>query len=520
MSPLPRAGLCLLLAAPPVWAQVELQKFVSDAPAWGEQLGWNVALDGDVLAIAEPGADLDGLPDRGAIFVYRWSSGQWTLEQEVVAPDAEPWDQLSSCALEGDTLVAGAPHDDVDGVEDVGSVHVFVRGPLGWSKTQTLFAPGGLADDRFGDRVALSGDLLVVGAPLADAPFEPNRGRVYIFRRTAGAFAYDGGLSASGSNALSGDAVAVDGEVVVFGAPHSSIDGRAFVCRKHSTSWQIDQTLNPLGGGGSWSYGDGIALRDGLLAVGGPGAFGQGVVGTYRLVGEDFAFITYLFASDGDSLDSFGRDVALSGGWLVVGAPRAEGGSPAAGAAYVRRWDAGSATWGAEVKLVGGPSDSFAGLGSSVAIDGPLVVAGAPTEKVVATIFEGSATVFSFMSPAWSYAGGSLPGTHGAPSLTATGTLQAATPVSLELRDARESAPAALVLGPSLLEAPFKGGTLVPMPSLTVLVGTNAIGELALSATWPAGIPSGATLWVQAWIQDPAAVAGWAATNALRATQP
>ena len=524
MRQLSRACLSLLVVpaiAPLAASQFDLQKFTADLPAWGEQLGWDVAIDGDVLALSRPGADVDGIPDRGAIEVYRWTAGTWVLEQEVVVPDAQPWDQLGSCALEGDVLVAGAPFDDVGGAEDAGSVHVFVRGESGWTETQVLLAPGGQAGDHFGWRVALDDGLLVVGAPLADAP-ETDRGRVHVFRLSGGVFWWDGSLSAGVSGANSGSAVAVDGEVVAFGAPGNGVAGSAFVARQSGAFWHIEQTFDGFVIGlGPMLFGTSVALDDGLLVVGEPGfSAGSGLAGTYRDTGSGYELVTFLSATDDVNNAGFGAAVSLSGGWVAIGAPGANGSAVGIGAVYMHKWNTATNQWGTELKLVGGPADPWADLGSAVAIDGPLVVAGAPMEKLVATAFEGSATVFSFMNPAWSYAGGGLPGSHEVPSLTGGGTLQPASTTTLSLRDARESATTALFIGTSALEAPFKGGTLVPLPMLAIVLATNAAGELTLSATWPGSIPSGATFWVQAWIMDPAGVYGWAATNALSATSP
>jgi hypothetical protein len=40
------------------------------------------------------------------------------------------------------------------------------------------------------------------------------------------------------------------------------------------------------------------------------------------------------------------------------------------------------------------------------------------------------------------------------------------------------------------------------------------------ATSWPAGIPAGTSLWLQAWTQDAQAVFGLSASNALRATVP
>jgi hypothetical protein len=68
---------------------------------------------------------------------------------------------------------------------------------------------------------------------------------------------------------------------------------------------------------------------------------------------------------------------------------------------------------------------------------------------------------------------------------------------------------------------PFKGGTLVAVPSLLDLVLlTSAGGDVTLAFTWPAGIPGGTSIWFQYAIADAAAVNGVALSNAVKALTP
>ena len=118
-------------------------------------------------------------------------------------------------------------------------------------------------------------------------------------------------------------------------------------------------------------------------------------------------------------------------------------------------------------------------------------------------------------------AGGALAGTAGEPLLEGTSTLVAGAAATLELSSARPSAPVYLLAGLSLLDAPFKGGTLVPNPDL-VLAGfaTDGTGALSLATTWPAGVPGGTSIWFQQWIVDPAGPKGAAASNGVQALAP
>lgn len=105
-----------------------------------------------------------------------------------------------------------------------------------------------------------------------------------------------------------------------------------------------------------------------------------------------------------------------------------------------------------------------------------------------------------------------------APLLLGEGTPSAGQPVTLTLAGAPPSAPALLVAGGSALLTPLKGGLLVPAPdALLPLPPTSSAGGLVLPATWPAGLPLGTSVWLQAWTSGPG---GWTGSDGLRATVP
>ncbi|HEX5011659.1 MAG TPA: right-handed parallel beta-helix repeat-containing protein [Planctomycetota bacterium] len=121
----------------------------------------------------------------------------------------------------------------------------------------------------------------------------------------------------------------------------------------------------------------------------------------------------------------------------------------------------------------------------------------------------------------WTDLGSALAGTHGEPVLAGTGSLNSFTPGSFVLTGALENVAATLVIGLSQLDAPFKGGVMVP--SLDVLLPglpTDAQGALTLPFLWPAGLPSGVSIVLQFWLPDPAGPKGFAASNGLQGTTP
>ena len=121
----------------------------------------------------------------------------------------------------------------------------------------------------------------------------------------------------------------------------------------------------------------------------------------------------------------------------------------------------------------------------------------------------------------WTGLGHGLRGAHLPPALWGEGSLQGGTPVTLRLAAVPASAQVVLFVGFSALLAPFKGGTLVPHPNLIVpgLVA-NGSGTLTLTTTWPAGVPAGSELFMQAWVVDAAGPAGFTASPGIRGVTP
>jgi len=53
----------------------------------------------------------------------------------------------------------------------------------------------------------------------------------------------------------------------------------------------------------------------------------------------------------------------------------------------------------------------------------------------------------------------------------------------------------------------------VPVPAVVVPLLTNAQGLIVVKAHWPAGVPAGTPIFLQAWMADASGPAGFAATN-------
>ena len=131
---------------------------------------------------------------------------------------------------------------------------------------------------------------------------------------------------------------------------------------------------------------------------------------------------------------------------------------------------------------------------------------------------------FTVNPPIWIDLGFSLPGTYGAPLFVGESTLMGGATISLTLSNALENTTANLVVGFAELNfSPFFGGTLVPdigPPGFFVPLPTDGAGNFQIVETWPTGVPSGFTLYLQYWIDDAAGPFGFSASNAISGTVP
>ncbi len=139
---------------------------------------------------------------------------------------------------------------------------------------------------------------------------------------------------------------------------------------------------------------------------------------------------------------------------------------------------------------------------------------------------DGSTSEFSACVPitgsgaTWTDLGFGLAGLAGVPHLAGFGTLGAGSTLNWSLSGARPFATAWLVAGLGQLHLPFAGGVLVPTPDVVVPFVIDAAGALDVVLFLPSALPPGTTVTVQDWLIDPAAVAGFAASNSIARTAP
>lgn len=169
----------------------------------GGQFGSNLDIDGNTVIVGAPYEDTSDGASAGAAYVYT-RGASWTQQARLVAQlpggvgSGSADDYFGEAvAIHGDQVIVGAPgEDEVDSVEwwetDYGAAYVYARSGTTWTPQAKLVAqlPDGSnsrADsDNFGQSVALSTDLAIVGASGTDALGITDTGAAYVFGRDDG----------------------------------------------------------------------------------------------------------------------------------------------------------------------------------------------------------------------------------------------------------------------------------------------------------------------------------------------
>jgi hypothetical protein len=377
-----------------------------------DKMGTSVALDGDTILAGAPLVDVGANADQGSAAIFRISPG---LVEEADLDGSELGaDDLFGTSVDviGDTMVVGAPLDDVGGNDDQGAVYVYVRDGDAWEEQARIVDPIGQAFDGFGFDVAVSGNVIAVGVPGDDIGANVSQGSVCVFVRTGSTWNFRARLLASdGANLdVFGWSVDVSGERIAVGAPGHAVgadaqQGQVYAFARSGPTWVEEDRLVATGGDAIEQMGYSVAV-DGDTVIAGAwqdepnGVFLQGSAYVFRRNGSSWSQEERLVASDGASGDRFGVSVAVSGDTAAVGASSKDvNGNASQGATYVFVRDGSS--WVEQDSLVASDGAADTNFGAAVAVSGDRVLVGDFWATVDGNSRQGAAYLYVRHGTAW-----------------------------------------------------------------------------------------------------------------------
>lgn len=328
--------------------------------------GWSVAISGSTIVVGAPVVTPNsGMPSlAGRVYVFQQSADDqlWgkifegdrvankilgPIDPEMigyfggsVAIDVDP-----AFGVDDTRIVVGSPFR---GTANQGGVYVF-EGPGSTPnlivQKKFLLSDDVIAQDQFGSKVAMDGNLLVVGAQLADSDDLVNSGAAYVYRRTPnvgetiGTWSSTPEATLTPSNGASEDgfasSVSIVGTTIAVGAPGTDrgvVSAASFVVGRSYTIKVVGTTDFTLIGAASNRVGTIFTAT--AAGVGSGTAYiassSNGSAFVYRLTGGLWTLESEVFPREANAGNAFGYSLglAMNGDQLIVGCPGYETTSP------------------------------------------------------------------------------------------------------------------------------------------------------------------------------------------------
>ena len=310
-------------------------------PDPGDTFGSAVGTDGVRLMVGAPHTDEPGLADIGSAYVYAVGpGGAWKLEQRLT-PSIQEVGMEFGAAVDIDGLAS------IAGARFLISCYVFelYPGAGGWTQTAIVSSPTEQHSGGIGKNCAIDGDTVVIGAPSDDLvnPLQPDAGSAYVWIRWGGGWTLHQKLKAKNPAAgeFFGRSVAVEGDAIVIGANRADTSatggapssGSGYLFRRAVTGWTQEARFHPPGIATDDEFGRSAGLSDGVAVFGAPtkGA-GSGAAFAFALEPPPAAGYCTPGTSAGGCqalLAAKGTASATAPGGFVVSASGVEGGKGA-----------------------------------------------------------------------------------------------------------------------------------------------------------------------------------------------
>jgi hypothetical protein len=324
------ASLCACAGASAQFCEPVNAQTLSELINPYQKLGSAVDVSGDRMIVGAPNnaAPVLHFPSNpGLAKMYEFDGTQWVSVATLEGDSIGLFDHFGAAvAIDGDHAMVGAPLDDHSGQTDPGSVFPYRFDGTQWVALPRIIAPDAstAADDLFGDSIAISGNLAVIGAPF-DKHQSFYNGSVYFYEFDGSEWVFvtkiDSPTPELGREF--GQHIEFDGDRVLVGAPRNPyyFDASLYIYEDLGSGWELVDSIAPRVSDLSvMSHFGGFAVSDDYLVLGMDfidERRGGAVV--YERDGSDWVYQQTIYPPTHDPEMFYGWSVVVDSELIVLG---------------------------------------------------------------------------------------------------------------------------------------------------------------------------------------------------------
>jgi hypothetical protein len=361
-------------------APLVLERSVDNpSPNANDLFAQSVSISGGVVLV---GAGLDGTTGAGSGQAYLFNASTGALLHTLANPTPATNDFFGQrVSISGNLALVGAQNDDTSAT-NAGAAYLFnvTTGAL----QRTFLNPGTapIASDSFGQAVAVSGNRVLISAILDDTGAS-NAGAAYLFDATTGALQRTFANPTPASNDQFGNQIALSGNMALIGAAFDdtgATDSGSAYLFDLTTGALLRTFANPTPGMND-NFGSSVALSGTRALIGAlqddASGFNEGAAYLFDLATGNLVNTLLIPSVNGNS-EFLGQSAALSDEFAVVGAAFDNSAATDGGAAYVY-----DPVTGALLQEIFDPAPGLNDrFGFAAGADGDEIVIGAQTNRV------------------------------------------------------------------------------------------------------------------------------------------
>ena len=304
----------------------------------GDFFGIEVAIHGNYAVVGARREDDAGGTNSGKVYIFDVTTGNLLTTIDNPNTYGSSTNDIfgSAVATDGNYIIVGSRTEEDAGGTLSGKAHLF---NMSGTKLHTFDNPnatGTTAGDYFGYSVAVSGNLVLIGAPFEDDANGNDNGKVYLFNATTGALlhTYDNPnayVGVSDAEERFGHNIAINDKYTVIAAikedDANGVDnGKVYVF--DTSTYQLLHTIdnpNSYPGAGDW-FGVSVSISGDFAIIGDRSDDASGTdSGKAHLCNLVTGQVVHTIDNPnpfGTSTDDlFAQTVAINGSDVVIGAP-------------------------------------------------------------------------------------------------------------------------------------------------------------------------------------------------------